>query len=298
MQLRAQSVERFIMIVSLLVLMNLQTLKASQLAKGDVSPDEGFTRYSGQNINDDEIFSRLLERNHLRDIDLQQYSAVRTYMVTNDRGKVHAEAVVQVEYRAPGTKTFTTTSEQGSRIVRSLVFKRLMGSEVETAAGRSHRDSSIKPDNYTFHLLGEDDADGYHCFAVQAVPKRRDKYLFEGKIWIDTQDFAIVKIAGHPAKNPSFWLKRVDFVRRYQKIGEFWLPLKDETITELRIHGKKILTIDHQDYTVNGGEGEHGYAVVNGGSLRGSAPSIPISAYSYRRGESRQSALELGARNR
>jgi len=297
MKSQAQSVARFILVVSLMVATNLPTLKANQLATGDVLPDEGLSRYSGPNITDDELFSKLLERNHERDIHLQEYTGVRAYRVTNDRGKVHAEAVVLVEYRAPGTKTFTTTSEQGSRIVRSVVFKRLMESEVEAAAGRNHRDSSIKPDNYTFHLLGEDDVDGYHCFVVQAVPKRRDKYLFEGKIWIDTQDFAIVKIAGHPAKNPSFWLKQVDFVRRYQKIGEFWLPLKDETITELRIHGKKILTIDHQDYTVNGAEGKHGYAVGNGGSLRGYLRSIPISAYSNRKGQSRQSALQLGARN-
>jgi hypothetical protein len=297
MQSRTQSVETFIMIVSALAVMNLPTLKASQLATADVLPDEGLTRTSSQNITDDEIFSRLLEHNHQRDIELRQYSAVRTYMVTNDRGKVHAEAVVLIEYRAPGTKTFTTTSEEGSWIVRSMVFKRLMESEVETAAGRSHWDSSIKPKNYTFHLLGEDDVDGYHCFVVQAVPRRRDKYLFEGKVWINTQDFAIVKIAGHPAKNPSFWLKRVDFVRRYQKIGEFWLPLKDETITELKIHGKKILTIDHQDYTVNGSERGDGHTASNAGSLRATAPLMPISGYSSQEGNSEQSLLEPGTRS-
>ncbi len=297
MRSEAQSVGRLIVVVSLIVVMNLPTLKASQLTTGDVLPEEGSPRSSGQTITDAEIFSNLVERNRLRDVHLQEYSAVRAYRVTNDRGKVHAEAVVLVEYRAPGTKTFTTTSEEGSRIVRSMVFKRLMESEVEAAAGRSHRDSSIKPDNYTFHLLGEDDVDGYHCFVVQAVPKRRDKYLFEGKIWIDTQDFAIVKIAGHPAKNPSFWLKRVDFVRRYQKIGEFWLPLKDETITELRIHGKKILTINHQDYTVNGAERAERHAVGNASGLRASAPSMPIAAYSNWKGESRKSALELGTRS-
>ena len=47
-----------------------------------------------------------------------------------------------------------------------------MESEVETAAGRNRHDSSISPNNYTFNLLGEDDVDGYHCFVVQATPKR------------------------------------------------------------------------------------------------------------------------------
>jgi hypothetical protein len=171
--------------------------------------------------------------------------------VTNDKGKVHAKTVVLAQYQAPGSKTFVTISEEGSRIVRRHVFKGLMDSETETAAGRSHRDSSIGPANYAFDLLGEEDLDGYHCFVVEATPRRKDKYLFEGKIWIDTQYFAIVKIAGRPAKNPSFWITRVDFVRRYQKIGEFWLPLEDESVTHVRIYGKKILTIHHGDYRVN-----------------------------------------------
>jgi hypothetical protein len=42
----------------------------------------------------------------------------------------------------------------------------------------------------------------------------------------------------------------VDFVRRYQKIGEFWLPLKNESITHVRIFGKNILTIDYDQYEI------------------------------------------------
>jgi hypothetical protein len=102
------------------------------------------------------------------------------------------------------------------------------------------------------HLLGEQQVGPYHCFVAQADPKRLDKYLFEGKIWIDTQDFAIVRIEGHPAKKLSFWIERADFVREYQKINEFWLPRRDETFVQVRLYGRKVLTIDHQDYTVNG----------------------------------------------
>jgi hypothetical protein len=87
---------------------------------------------------------------------------------------------------------------------------------------------------------------------VRAIPKRPDKYLFEGKVWIDTEDFAVVRIAGHPAKKLSFWIERADFVREYQKIDGFWLSKKDETLVQVRMYGKKVLTIDHQNYTVTG----------------------------------------------
>lgn len=200
----------------------------------------------------EEIFAKLLEHNHLRDTRLQQYSVMRTYLAKNREGKVYAEEIVRMQYRAPDTKTFVTISEKGSRVVRSRVFKGLMKSEVE-AAGRSHRDSSITPANYTFRMVGAENTEECHCFVVQAAPKRKDKYLFAGRIWIDARDFAVVKIAGHPAKNPSFWIKRVDFIRSYQKIGEFWLPSKDETSVEMKIFGEKVLIIDHGNYSINRG---------------------------------------------
>jgi hypothetical protein len=46
----------------------------------------------------------------------------------------------------------------------------------------------------------------------------------------------------------------VDFVRQYQKIDGFWLLLREEASTNVRIYGKEILTIDYHDYTVNGTE--------------------------------------------
>ena len=195
------------------------------------------------------IFSELMRRNDLRNAELRSYTVERSYAVTDPKGKVHAQKSVRLDYRAPDTKSFVTISEKGSPVVRGLVLNRLMESETEAASGKSHRDSSITAANYTFSLLGEQDLGGNHCFVVQATPKRRDKYLFEGKVWIDAQDYAVVQIVGHPAKKLSFWVDKADFVRRYQKIGGFWLPLKDETSVHVRLYGTKILTIDHERYT-------------------------------------------------
>jgi len=68
---------------------------------------------------------------------------------------------------------------------------------------------------------------------VKALPRRKDEYLFEGRVWIDSIAFAIVKIAGHPARNPSLWITRADFVREYEKIGHFWFPVKDEIFVDV-----------------------------------------------------------------
>src|SRR5205814_7874362 len=88
----------------------------------------------------------------------------------------------------------------------SDLFDRLIQSEGETSSGREHHNSAISEANYAFALVGEEDVGPYRCFVLTSTSKRKDKYLFEGKIWIDAVDFAIVKIAGQPAKKPSFWI--------------------------------------------------------------------------------------------
>lgn len=199
----------------------------------------------------DNIIAKMRERNGVRGERLQRYSSVRTYEVRNLQGKLAAQTVVRVDYEAPDKKTFNKTSESGSGIVRHLVFDHLIQSEGETSSGQEHHNSAITEANYAFALVGEEDLGPYHCFVLTATPKRKDKYLFEGKIWIDTADFAIVKITGQPAKKPSFWINRADFVREYQRIDGFWLPFKDETFVDVKLYGRKVFTVDHQNYVIN-----------------------------------------------
>lgn len=206
---------------------------------------------SHPDLTTDDIVSTMLERNRLRREALHRYSALRTYEIRDSDGKVAAQTVVRVTYEAPGRKTFHKISETGSGIVRHLVFDRLMQSERDTTSGHEHRDSAITTANYTFALSGEDDIGSYHCFVLRATPKRHDKYLFDGRIWVDAQDFAIVQIAGHPAKRPSFWVNRAEFVRQYHKIQGFWLPYRDETSVQVRMFGRKTFTVNHQQYSIN-----------------------------------------------
>jgi hypothetical protein len=199
-----------------------------------------------------ELLAKLVERNRERDALLKQYTGTRQYELRDANGKLSARAVVHFRYRAPDFKSFETVSQQGSRWIRLFIFNRLMASEKEAAAGRDKRDSSITPHNYSFRYLDEEQLNGYSCYHFQALPKRQDKYLFEGEVWVDARDFAVVRIAGHPARNPSFWIKRVNWVRDYRKVDGFWLPARDYTVTQVRIFGEKHLIIDYQDYVING----------------------------------------------
>lgn len=212
----------------------------------------GLLEPSHPSATGDQILAELMKHNELRSLQLREYSALRIYSVTGLNGKVHAKETVRMEYIAPDKKTFTTIAGEGSLVIRNLVLNRLMETERSAAAGQEHRDSAITLANYTFHFLGQEDLGAHHCFVVEALPKREDKYLFQGKIWIDSDEFAVVRIEGHPAKNFSFWITRADFVRQYEKVAGFWLPVRDETSVDVRFYGKKIFCIEHHINSVNG----------------------------------------------
>lgn len=213
-------------------------------------------------VTESHVFAELAAHNERRRSALHDYSVLRTYQVIDLKGKVHAEEVGRMEFLAPDKKTFTVNSEAGSGVVRHMALNPLIKSEIETAAGKEHHESAISADNYSLNLLGEQRVGPYRCFVAEVLPKRKDKYLFEGKLWIDVDDYSVVRIEGHPAKKLSFWIERADFVRQYQKIEGFWLPQKDQTLVQVRLYGKKILTIDHQDYVVNAGQAKQARAII------------------------------------
>jgi hypothetical protein len=207
-------------------------------------------------ITESRLLAELDAHNERRKAALLDYTVLRTYQVVDTKGKVHAEEIGRMEFHAPDQKNFVTISEKGSGVIRRMALNRLISSEIEAAGGKAHHDSAISSANYSFEVLGEQQVGPYRCFVAQAVPNRKDKYLFEGKVWIDAADYAVVRIEGHPANKLSFWIKRADFVRQYQKIGNFWLAQRDETFVQIRLYGKKILTIAHENYVVNGANNE------------------------------------------
>jgi hypothetical protein len=205
-------------------------------------------------VTESQVLAELAAHNEKRKAALHDYTVLRTYQVVDLKGKVHAEEIGRMEFFSPDKKTFTVTSESGSGLVRHMALNPLINSEIEAAAGKEHHDSAISTDNYSLNLLGEQQLGPYRCFVAEAVPKRKAKYLFEGRVWIDANDYSVVRIEGHPATKLSFWIQHAEFLRQYQKVDGFWLPEKDQTLVQVRLYGKKILKIEHRNYVVNAGQ--------------------------------------------
>jgi len=198
-----------------------------------------------------DVVAELLERDNQRQAALHGYTGLRRYVLENPRHHKRAEMLVTVTCLDDGSKQFRTVSATGWGIARNHVFPKLLESESEATRRDVREQSRITPENYSFKMIGRDYVNQHPAYVIAITPKTQNKYLVHGRIWIDVDDYAIVRIEGKPAKNPSFWIKSVHFVHTYQKSGSFWLPVSDHSVTDARILGTTELTIEYFDYSPN-----------------------------------------------
>jgi hypothetical protein len=196
----------------------------------------------------DDVISKMMQSDAQRSPNLAGYAAVRRYAASN--GKRHAEMVVGVTCSSDGSKSFSVLSGEGSGSIRKHVFRKLLKEEGE-ASRRGTRDSTrITPANYQFQMIGQETLDTGPAYVLAVVPKTANKYLIDGKIWVDASDYSIVRIEGQPARNPSFWVRSVHFVHTYEKVGPFWLAASTHTTSDIRIFGPAELTIENSAYVL------------------------------------------------
>jgi len=176
---------------------------------------------------------------------------MRRYVLQNDRLDKHAEMLVRVEGDADETKHFEVVSQEGWKAAQKHVLQKMLDSEAEASSPETRFKTRMSPENYEFHIVRTALLGDRMAYVIDVTPKRNEERLFEGQIWIDAQDYAMVRVEGKPAKNPSFWTRSVHFVHTYQKSGPFWFPASTESVTEVRIFGETNLTIQYFDYTPN-----------------------------------------------
>ena len=169
----------------------------------------------------DEVVARLVAMNELRSKALTSYSSLRTYYLEcHCIAPKKADMVVRVKYSSPHTKDFAIVSESGSGTVRSKVFRKLLEAEQESLQDDNERRSAITPENYTFRLLNYEKSEKGEAYVLDAQPRGKSKFLFRGRVWVDATDFAITRVEGEPAVNPSWWTRKTDFTRTYEKVGD------------------------------------------------------------------------------
>ena len=192
-----------------------------------------------------EILVRMKAHDEWQDQYLIEYRAQRKFSATNPRFKEDATLEVMTTFRRPNTLESQVLRADGSKIIRERVFDKILEAENETSAKVTKQQIDIVPANYSFSFVGLENCEGRECYRLSITPKRKEKYLIDGQIWIDAEDWGIVRIQGSPAKRPSFWARQTHIDRRYKRIEGMWLSDRIESISDLLIAGRCSLRIQY-----------------------------------------------------
>jgi hypothetical protein len=104
--------------------------------------------------------------------------------------------------------------------------------------------------NYEFELIDYEPSETGRQYVFWVSPKSISKYVYRGKVWVDETDFAVTRIEAQPAQKPSFWTKKTEIHHEYKKVQRFWLPIRNKSVSYIRLGGRATLTIEYKDYRV------------------------------------------------
>jgi hypothetical protein len=194
-----------------------------------------------------EIVWRMVAQNETRARQLNYFTSQRHYHIEfHGLGRsMAADMNAQVIYSAGSGKTFHVIDESGSHLLLNHVLVKLLETEQEDSREQK---AALTPFNYNFTFDAQTNEDGRPLYVFSVEPKAKNKLLYRGKIWIDANDFAVVRVEAEPAENPSWWIKNTEIHHRYEKIGEFWVPQTNRSESKVRFGGTALLTIDYGSY--------------------------------------------------
>jgi hypothetical protein len=179
---------------------------------------------------------RFLDR---REAPLVGYRAIRRLSASTDRPNISGWVEASTELDPVRGFLYHVTSEGGSEYIRKHVLRKVLAAE-QAAQGTAERTgAALTLDNYVFGEAAEEPS-GY--LLVPIAPRRRAELLVRG-VMVLSLDADLMRVEGRLSKNPSFWTKRVDVVRRYARVNGIRVPVEMSSRAVLRIVGPSRFTM-------------------------------------------------------
>ncbi len=186
--------------------------------------------------------------------NLAGYTVTEHYAVYRSNDEIHpaAEMIVKTTYERNSGKSYLIVSQSGSTVMRNLVLNTILDNETRLNRPGIRESAWMASANYEMKLQrsGTEPLDGRGCLVLSLIPKRKAPYLFEGTLWVDSQDGSIVQLQGTASKSSSMVTGPTQVVRQYANIGGFSEATHVRAVSNSSMFGKTIVKIDYQDYQV------------------------------------------------
>jgi len=211
-----------------------------------------------------QTFETRMERQR---VALASYSATTVIRAELPETRQQGEFEMKRMFTAPKTLLFKALQFSGDTFVKTNVITRLLQSEAEHVEKQDPATTALTEANYKFSYKGTKEVDGRLTHVFQLKPHKKRVGLVKGRFWLDARSGSLVRIEGAPAKSPSLFLRKIQFVQDYADFGPFTFPVHIHSEAKASIVGRTIVDIYHRDYQ----------AVSNEQTAR-VAPDVPASS--------------------
>ena len=175
---------------------------------------------------------------------VKPFTVKRNYLLLDKQAEQKAQVVATITTLPPNSKEYEiehSSGGMGEKVLRDILTK-------ETEQPKDAERKDLSRENYNFQLLGEEQVDGRRCYLIGLKPKREEKDLLRGKLWVDAETYNIRRIEGSPVKNPSWWLHDLSILMDFAEVDGMWLRTSMHAVANVRFKGKYVMEARDLEY--------------------------------------------------
>jgi hypothetical protein len=170
------------------------------------------------------------------------YQVLREYrLFSGNNAMPNSHVLATVNFKPAAGKDYRIEDQSGSRRGEQVV-RRILDHEVDASTRPAEAEASALTEaNYAFDYISQTVLDRHPCYLLRVKPKRRDKNLIVGEVWVDKTSFLVRHIEGEMVKTPSWWLKQVQLKITFNEMQGIWLQTDVEASADARLVGRQSL---------------------------------------------------------
>jgi len=200
---------------------------------------------SGSVLDVDGVVARMMAVRQENQARMRAYVVKRDYQLLDKAEQTKAQLIASIAYHPPDQKEYNIERSSGG--IGGKVLRDILEKEAESTQQESRR--QISPQNYEFRLLGRETVDGRDCYVLSLVPRRDEKDLIRGKLWVDASDFRIHRLEGTPVKSPSWWIRDIHILMIFARVDGMWLHTFTQAVATVRFKGTYIMQSRDLEYS-------------------------------------------------
>lgn len=195
--------------------------------------------------NANSIVDAMLKAQQENKARVKPFTVKRGYLLLDKQEQEKGKMVASITVLPPDAREYQIESSSGGmgeKILRDILTK-------ETEPPKDAQQKELSRGNYDFKLLGEESLNGRRCYLLGLNPKREEKDLLRGKLWVDEKTYNILRIEGSPVKSPSWWIHDLNILMTFAEVDGMWLRTSTHAVANVRFKGKYVMDSRDLEYS-------------------------------------------------